>query len=262
MKISYFGLSCFLVENREGFRILVDPFNDAPEWSLGPRFPAEFRGQPFGANIVLMSEPDADHAYAPGDWLQNAPQTKPNQDVFPGLDLRGTVVHEFNGDLNIAWHYTVDGIRCLHLADNAHDLTVQQLKEFGQVDVAFVSAPKADSEAALAVTRRMVVALKPKIVIWAHHLVPEGMPDIAATARLHDFFRGYFESHAKTNKNYSGPEGLMPLCFATENANRLNAEMGGMTLEKPEMEIDADILTKGAGKPLSIFFRTMLAKSR
>ena len=73
MRITYIGLSCFMIENNAGFRILVDPFNNAPEWSLGLEFPAEFNGQPFGANIVLMTEPDADHAYAPGDWLQNAP---------------------------------------------------------------------------------------------------------------------------------------------------------------------------------------------
>src|SRR6185369_14029047 len=123
MTITYIGLSCFLVENEQGFRILVDPFNDDPEWILGPRFPKEFRGEPLGANIVLMSEPDADHAYAPGDWLAYAPKTKPNSNPFPDLNLRGRVVYEWNGDLNIAYSYTIDGVRCTHLADNAHVLT-------------------------------------------------------------------------------------------------------------------------------------------
>jgi hypothetical protein len=103
MTITYVGLSCFLIENKHGYRIVVDPFNDSSEWTLGPSFPREFKGKPFGANIVLMSEPDADHAYAPGDWLESAPETKPNSNPFPGLDLRGTVVYEWNGDLNVAY---------------------------------------------------------------------------------------------------------------------------------------------------------------
>lgn len=89
MKINFIGLSCFIIENNRGFRILVDPFNNAPEWSLGPKFPNKFRGRPLGANIVLMSEPDADHAYAPGGWLQAAPKTRPNEKAFPDLNLRG-----------------------------------------------------------------------------------------------------------------------------------------------------------------------------
>jgi len=36
MKITYFGLSSFLIENDKGYRVLVDPFNDSPEWTLGP----------------------------------------------------------------------------------------------------------------------------------------------------------------------------------------------------------------------------------
>jgi L-ascorbate metabolism protein UlaG (beta-lactamase superfamily) len=42
MTITYIGLSCFLIENKQGYRILVDPFNDSPEWILGPKFPKEF----------------------------------------------------------------------------------------------------------------------------------------------------------------------------------------------------------------------------
>ncbi len=62
MKIHFIGLSSFLIENNSSYRILIDPFNNAPEWSLGLSFPDTFDGKPLGANIVLMSEPDADHA--------------------------------------------------------------------------------------------------------------------------------------------------------------------------------------------------------
>ncbi|MSU54739.1 MAG: hypothetical protein EXS48_02840, partial [Candidatus Staskawiczbacteria bacterium] len=142
MKITFIGLSCFMIENEAGFRMCVDPFNDSPEWALGPTFPKQFNGQPFGANIVLMSEPDADHANAPGDWLYYAPKTKPNSNPFPDLNLRGTVIYEWNGDVNIAYGYNVDGMRLLHLADNAHVLTKEQIKEMGKLDVLFISPSK------------------------------------------------------------------------------------------------------------------------
>jgi len=176
MKINFIGLSSFLIENKNGFRVLVDPFNDAPEWQLGLNFPKEFQGKPSGANIVLMSEPDADHAYAPGDWLQHAPETKPNSNPFPNLDLRGTIVYEHNGDLNIAWHYNVDGLRLAHFADNSHILTEEQINEIGSPDIIFISPPKTADRKANEVVRKNIKLLKPRIVFWTHHLAPKNLP--------------------------------------------------------------------------------------
>lgn len=259
MKIYYIGLSCFLIENENGFLILVDPFNDAPEWILGPSFPKEFQGKPFGANIVLMSEPDADHAYAPGNWLQNAPKTKPNSNPFPNLDLRGTVVYEYNGDVNVAWHYTVDGLRLAHFGDNSHILTKEQLNEIGAPDIIFMSPPKTEDKKALEVTRKNIELLKPKIVIWAHHITPKNLPKDDNTENLRKFFVDYFKNNASTNVGYKDEKSFMELCYILENAIELNKEYSGIVVDEPLLKIDDELLSKSKNKPVSILFKSMLA---
>jgi hypothetical protein len=262
MKIHYIGLSSFLIENQQGFRILVDPFNDSPEWQLGPNFPKEFQGMPFGTNIVLMSEPDADHAYAPGDWLQNAPETKPNSNPFPNLNLRGTVVYEYNGDVNIAWHYTVDGLRLAHFADHSHILTDEQLKEIGTPDIIFISPPKTENKEANEVVRKNIEFLKPKIIFWAHHLAPKNLPKENEPEILRKFFVKYFKDNASTNKGYSGEKSFLELCFVLENAIILNKEYFGITLDESSLEINDKILEQAKNGPVSFLFRSMLASSK
>jgi hypothetical protein len=262
MKITFFGLSSFLIENEKGFRLLMDPFNPAPEWTLGPDFPREFDGKPFGANIVLMSEPDADHAYAPGDWLVNAPPTKPNSNPFPGLDLRGTVIYEWNGDLNIAWHCSIDGIRLAHFADCAHVLTDVQLKEIGHPDVVFMTAPKVEGTATLDVVRKNIALIKPKIVIFAHHLAPVGLPPIEDTMALRSFFRAYFRKNASTSTNYKDENSFMELCYCLENALVLGQELQLMRLSESAITVDRSLVDQGEKQPIAILFQSMLSKAR
>ncbi len=250
-----------MIENDQGFRVLVDPFNDAPEWSLGLSFPKVFAGKPMGANIVLMSEPDADHANAPGDWLENAPTTKPNSDPFPGLDLRGTVVYEWNGDVNIAYHYTVDGVRFMHLADNAHVLTAQQLQELGQPDILFISPPKTDStdNAPRESVRKNISALSPKMVIWAHHLAPKGLPTDQGISAMRSFFVDFFRKNAATSKHYNNESSFLELCYILENALVLNNEYRGIVQHESSIEIDRNTLSVSKNTQ-SILFAVMLAK--
>jgi len=264
MKITFIGLSSFLIENQKGFRILVDPFNPSPDWTLGPDFPKEFQSKPFGANIVLMSEPDADHAYAPGEWLQNAPATKPNSEPFPGLDLRGTVVYEWNGDLNVAWHYSIDGLRLAHFGDCSHVLTATQLKEIGNPDIVFMAPPKADGAKypdSLQVIRQNIALTRPKLIIWAHHLAPTGLPSIDDKEALRSFFRDYFRKNASTNKGYKGEESFQEICYCLENAFELGKEFDMRQVEDPSIVIDESIVEPGRKHPVAILFTKMLSKA-
>jgi len=261
MRISFIGLSSFLIENNQGYRILIDPFNNAPEWSLGVSFPDEFEDKPFGANLVLMSEPDADHAYAPGGWLQEAPPTKPDSNPFPNLNLR--VIYEFNGDLNIAWHYSVDGIRLAHFADNAYLLTQEQLQEMGKPDIIFISPPKEPwNENSIVAIRKNIQALSPKIVIWSHHIVPKGMPESDNPEDLRNFFRIFFKDNAATNKAYKGEDSFIELCYILENAIALNKEYSGIVLNDTFLTVESELLTQSSNNPKAILFRSMLAKPK
>ncbi|MER3461102.1 MAG: hypothetical protein C4303_08465 [candidate division GAL15 bacterium] len=51
MKITYFGHACFLLESREGKRILIDPFNEQVGYPV-PRV---------AADLVLVSHEHFDH---------------------------------------------------------------------------------------------------------------------------------------------------------------------------------------------------------
>ncbi|MBT6254271.1 hypothetical protein HOI83_03525 [Candidatus Uhrbacteria bacterium] len=257
MKIHFLGLSCFLIENDEGYRIVVDPYNDAPEWALGPKFPKTFKGKAFGANLVLMSEPDADHAYAPGGWLQTAPQTGVNSDPFPKLDLKGTVIYEWNGDLNIAWNYTIDGVRLAHFGDNAHKLTKKQLKEIGKVDIIFMSAPKVKNDTSLDHVRQNIQALRPKLVVWAHHIVPDKMPGFDDGKKFRAFFVRYFKRYASTGPGYEDSTSFMELATLLQNANALNKEYSGKTLKRTSITINKKTLPR---KTTGLLFLRMLGK--
>lgn len=261
MKIHFIGLSSFLIENEQGYRILIDPFNNAPEWSLGVSFPDTFEGKPFGANIVLMSEPDADHAYAPGDWLEKAPPTKPNSNPFPAFNLRGTVVYEWNGDLNVAWHYTVDGIRHAHLADNAHFLTEEQLHEIGKPDILFISASKAQGNEDGEIVRKNIEALAPKMIIWTHYIVPPNIPVTENAEELRNFFRQFFNKNASMSKHYKGEDSFIELCYIFENANAHNQEYNGSVLNDTSFSINLEEL-QVIDNTKSILFRSMLAQPK
>ena len=263
MRINFIGLSSFLIENDAGFKILIDPFNDAPEWSLGLKFPKEFNEKPLGANIVLMSEPDADHAYTPGDWLQKAPPTEPNSNPFPNLDLKGTIVYEWNGDLNIAYHYTIDGIRLAHFADNAQLLTQEQLIELGNPDIIFISPPKPDfskNQKDMEIVIKNIEYLKPKLIFWTHHVVPKNLPKSTDSLILRPFFAEYFKNKAYTNKNYKDENSFMELEYILENAYTLNQKYSGIILDKTSIEINPGFLEKGKQAPISILFQSMLAE--
>ena len=142
MKITYIGLSCFLIENANCDRILVDAYKDDPAHNLGICLPDSIE-----ADLFLSSHPDADHSELRQEWMRkrrdaNEKDASLGVAAFPELNLRGTLVKEYNGDLNIAWAYSIDGMRLLHLADNSHLLTQGQLEEIGQVDIVFLSPPK------------------------------------------------------------------------------------------------------------------------
>lgn len=87
------------------------------------------------------------------------------------LNLKGTLVREYARDLNIAFSYNIDGLRLLHLADNAHVLTEEQLAEMGKIDLLFISPPKVTGDNTF---MQNIELLEPKTVILSHHIpLPE-----------------------------------------------------------------------------------------
>lgn len=166
MKITFIGLSCFLLESASGDRLLLEPYYDSGDFALGIKFPSDLQ-----ADVFLVSHPDEDHSYLRHSMLRqrrdsDSQDHAADNELFPGLDLRGTLVREWNGDSCIAFSFTVDGIRFLHLADNAHLLSERQLQEIGKIDILFATMPKGEHNVAVDIIKQ----LNPKIAIPSHYI--------------------------------------------------------------------------------------------
>ena len=173
MKITFLGLSSFLIENEFGHRILIDPYDDSPKWNLGINFPGTIGGRRLTAELVLSSHMDADHAsFRPEisiEPLGKNDHKKSEHDArFPDLELRGVLVGEWNGFPNIAWSYNIDGFKLWHLADNASVLSKSQIKEAGKTDILFISPSKVPKDTKITLTN--IKKINPKYVVWAHHI--------------------------------------------------------------------------------------------
>ena len=166
MKITFIGLSCFLLENVQGDRLLLDPYYGDSKFGLGLKFPDDLQ-----VDVFLVSHPDEDHSNIHSSMSRhrqdsNDHDIKENIEIFPDFNLRGTFVREWNGDICIAFSFTIDGIRCIHLADNVHLLTKQQLQEIGNVDIVFATMPKGDLNVAIDVIKQ----LNPRLAIPSHYI--------------------------------------------------------------------------------------------
>jgi L-ascorbate metabolism protein UlaG (beta-lactamase superfamily) len=166
MKITFIGLSSYLIEDNYGGRLLIDLFHDEPEHSFGLALPKNLK-----ADVFLVSHADSDHSNLSGKFVEHERSSHEKHegeiDIFPNLNLRGTLVKEWNGDLCIAYHFTVDGLRCLHLADNSYSLTDQQISEFGKIDILFLPMPKSKSYI-IKTELDIITKLKPQIIIPSH----------------------------------------------------------------------------------------------
>jgi len=175
MKITFVGIACFLIEDNCGGRLLIDVYKDVPEHAFGLTVP-----QNLVADIVLSSHPESGHSNM-DDRLANTKYPKHEShseeiEIFPNLNLRGTLVKEWNGDLCVAFHFTIDGMRCLHLTDNCHPLSKKQLDEIGKVDVLFISMPKA-KVSSIQTELEIINNCKPKVII-PMHIIPLPQSDI------------------------------------------------------------------------------------
>lgn len=260
MRLTFIGLSCFLFENQAGFRLVIDPFEDAPEWSLGPKFPELLDSKPFGSNLVLFSESDPDHSRRTFEWQQNAPEVIPGQNPFPGINLRGVVLQEYSGEPCIGWSFTIDNIRFLHLSDMPYPLTANQIEEIGQIDIVFISPPKTHPENMQArnFIHSIIEAMKPKMIIWSHHIAPRGI-DTSNRGSLRSFFIKYLAENASSNLNYEDESSFIELSNILENALILNDEFQGTVINSHTIELTEDIIQQKQKQP--ILFAEMYSDS-
>ena len=173
MKIQWLGHAAFLLETKDGVRIVMDPYESGGYGGALGYGPVDTE-----ADIVTVShEQHEDHNYT-STVKGNPVITKgPGLDTVKGVEIRR--VHTFHDDSggkergeNYVFCLKADGMLVCHMGDLGHLLSKDQVAEIGQPDVillpvggTFTVGPAEASQ----VTEQ----LKPRIVIPMHYKTPK-----------------------------------------------------------------------------------------
>lgn len=135
MRIRWLGHACFLIESRDGLRVITDPYAVGGGIGYSPINES--------ADVVLVSHDHGDHNNV------SAVQGKPDVirgsglQTARGVQFRGVATYHDDAEgkkrgTNNVFCFTMDDIRLCHLGDLGHVLTQDQVKEIGAVDVLFI----------------------------------------------------------------------------------------------------------------------------
>jgi len=162
MKVKWLGHSAFIITSDEGINIITDPYSTGMGINYGEIKEA--------ADIVVVSHDHADHA---NTKLPGSPQVIKGTDEAKGIKFKGIAAYhdEAKGRQrgpNSIICFTVDGIKLCHLGDLGHQLTDEQAREIGEVDIlmlpiggVFTIDPKTAT--------KVCDKLKPKVAIPMHY---------------------------------------------------------------------------------------------
>ncbi len=135
MKIKWLGHASFLVESKEGTKILTDPFEAGSYDGAVGYSPIHDE-----ADIVTVSHDHADHNAV--DSVGGSPEVVrgPERRTVKGIEIRGvnTYHDESRGQdrgRNTVFVIEVDGLHVGHLGDLGHPLSPEEIKELGHIDV-------------------------------------------------------------------------------------------------------------------------------
>lgn len=169
MNISYFGHSCFKIEEKidgENIVLVTDPFNK----EIGLKVPN------IEADIVSISHNHKDH--------NNSSALRANPFIVDSageFDVKGVIIEgiysyhdnkqgaEYGS--NIIFRFDVDGVSLVHLGDLGNILDDKQLEKIGGVDILFIPVGgKYTLDAKKAV--EVISQVEPRIVIPMHYQIP------------------------------------------------------------------------------------------
>ncbi len=135
MKITWLGHSSFLVESKDGTRVVTDPFEAGSYDGAVGYSPIDTH-----ADVVTVSHEHADHNAV--DTVSGAPEIvrDPEKRTIKGIPIWGiTAFHDESkgqerGRINI-YVMEVDGVKVGHLGDLGHILSEEDVAALGTVDV-------------------------------------------------------------------------------------------------------------------------------
>lgn len=181
MKIKFYAHASFRLE-ADGIAVITDPYTPAKS-GFAPIHEA--------ADLVIMSSRTDDFHSDPSHiegspTIVNALELPPDGAVVCGIPIRGFEAYESrtfdyqaasgrDPDANALYHFTLGGLRVLHMGDLGNPVDPAQLAELaGQVDIllaltgAHATIPLDDLDTAIA-------AIRPRIVIPMHYWHERGV---------------------------------------------------------------------------------------
>lgn len=181
MKIKHLAHAAFLVTAANGTRIVTDPYTKAP--GMGHQAISET------ADIVTVSHEHGDHNNVAA--VKGNPVALRADGEVKGIKFRAVATsHDDKGGgqrgKNTVFCFTVDGITLCHCGDLGHELTPDQVKAIGKVDVLMLPTGgffTIDAKTAAKVCDQ----LKPKVVIPMHYNTTKMEFPIAG---VEDFIQG------------------------------------------------------------------------
>lgn len=162
LDISWYGLSCFRINERGRITVITDPFAD----SIGIPSP-KLKG-----DVVTVSHDVPGHNFV--EAIKSDPHIirGPGEYEIGGVFVTGVAMHNAEANRqNIAYLFDYDNLTVLHLGDLAHVPNQSAVEELGQVNVLLIPVGggmglKADDAA------EVVGMIEPYFVVPMHYEQP------------------------------------------------------------------------------------------
>ena len=173
MKIQWLGHAAFLLETKDGVRIVMDPYEAGSYGGALGYGPIDLP-----ADIVTVShDQHEDHNHTSAVKGDPVITKGPGFDTVKGVEIKR--VHTFHDDSggkergeNYVFCLEADGMRVCHMGDLGHVLSDDQIAEIGRPDVMLLPVGGTFTVGP-AEASRVTDQLKPRIVIPMHYKTPK-----------------------------------------------------------------------------------------
>ena len=162
MEITWYGLSCFRINERGRVTSITDPFAD----SIGIPSP-KLKG-----DIVTISHDVPGHNFVEAVKSEPYVLRGPGEYEIGGVFVTGIPMHDVeSGRLNVAYLFSYDNLTVLHLGDLAHVPEQSAVEDLGQVSVLLVPVGGGNGLSA-AEAAEVVALIEPYFVVPMHYAQP------------------------------------------------------------------------------------------
>jgi L-ascorbate metabolism protein UlaG (beta-lactamase superfamily) len=166
MKIKFLGHAAFLLTSDSGVRIITDPYKPGC-FDGGIKYDQITEE----ADIVTISHEHDDHNETEINgnpaFIKGADKQIIKEIAISGVDVYHDTSEGKERGRNIIYNMSIDGINVVHLGDLGHELSPEDIKMIGNVDILLVPVGGHFTIDAK-VADRVIDVLKPKIVIPMH----------------------------------------------------------------------------------------------